>query len=119
MTQQYLAGHNHEPIRPPAPAIAFATDLPSQKHSRPSRAAAKTQKPRAPGDRQRIYDYLKVKAHGGATDEELSIALGIRESSIRPRRGELVTRGLVRDSGKERLTTSGHPATIWTTERKE
>jgi hypothetical protein len=49
----------------------------------------------------------------GGTDEELQDALGMNPNTQRPRRIELVERGLVRDSGRTRKTKSGRRATVW------
>jgi len=49
----------------------------------------------------------------GATDEEIQTWLGMNPSTQRPRRVELVKKGLVVDSGKTRQTRSGRKATVW------
>jgi len=50
---------------------------------------------------------------GGLTDEEMQQGLNLNPSTQRPRRVELVERGLVRDSGLQRKTRSGRNAVIW------
>ena len=58
---------------------------------------------RVTGDRQRI---LNVLLSGGKTDAEIQEILGLRGSTERPRRGELVSQGLVVDSGERRNRSS-------------
>lgn len=53
-----------------------------------------------------------VKQHLGATDPELSRRLGVSGNSIRPRRGELATAGLVVDTGHTRAH-EGNPHIVW------
>lgn len=47
------------------------------------------------------------------TDQELAQILGIHENTIRPRRVELVDKGMVRDSGERRLTKARRKAIVW------
>jgi hypothetical protein len=49
----------------------------------------------------------------GLTDEELAFRTGFRINSANKRRGELMKAGLVVDSGRRRLTTSGSEAIVW------
>ena len=51
----------------------------------------------------------------GATDNELADLLQAPggQNNIRPRRGELVDAGYLRDSGTKRPTSSGSQATVW------
>ncbi|MEC3974753.1 hypothetical protein [Amycolatopsis sp. H20-H5] len=71
----------------------------------------------AGSQRARILTF--VAAHDGVADFEIEARLGIRANSVRPRRGELVEMGHVRDSGHTRqhegsgwalwlATASGH-----------
>lgn len=48
-----------------------------------------------------------------STDQELAEQLELEENTVRPRRIELVQRGLVRDSGERRPTRSGRAAVVW------
>jgi predicted ArsR family transcriptional regulator len=61
---------------------------------------------------RRIMAYLDARIMG-ATDEEMALDLGIPTNSFRPRRQELVRMGKVKASDHQRLTFSGHPATVW------
>lgn len=58
-----------------------------------------------------VLDYIQT--NGGATDEEVRTALNLRYGSGCARRKELQDRGLVRNSGKTRLTTVGRNAIVW------
>ena len=61
----------------------------------------------------RIPELLRRKS-SGLTDEEIQAALGINPpGTARARRVGLVASGLVRDSGRTRMTTSGRRAVVW------
>lgn len=75
-----------------------------------SEAARKSIRPCAPHQRRKILEAL---SKGPLNDEELSSVTGINPSSLRPRRGELRTAGLVRLTGKTRATRSGCQAKLW------
>lgn len=76
-----------------------------------SRAAAAGALPKSGTNRACILDYIK-KA-GGATDEELELALNLSGNTVRPCRVSLVQDGWVVDSGKRRPVRSGNDAIIW------
>lgn len=57
--------------------------------------------PRTGTQRRRVLDYLR--AFGPATDPEIQEALGMVPNTERPRRVELVTGRLVRDSGQVKV----------------
>lgn len=63
--------------------------------------------------RAQVFVELLKRGSTGATLEELELTLGIPGNTIRPRRQELEKRGLVEDSGRERLTRSGRSAIVW------
>lgn len=69
----------------------------------------------APTLRGQVYRFLLVKHEKkvGATDDEIQISLDMRGQTERPRRRELVDLGLVRDTGKTRLTEAGRDAVVW------
>lgn len=77
--------------------------------------AAKQIEPAAISLRAQLLNWLKER-NDGATDEEMQIGVPMDPSTQRPRRGELVRLGLVRDSGTKRKTRSGRLATVWETE---
>ena len=60
---------------------------------------------------RRVLALLRENPHG-MTDEEQQAALGMNPSTQRPRRIELVRRGLVVECGTRR-TASGRMATVW------
>lgn len=60
--------------------------------------------------RARVLEALKT---GPKTDEELQLYLDMNPSTERPRRIELVAKGLVLDSGERRTTKSGRKAVLW------
>lgn len=85
-------------------------DIPYQRHSKTSRAAARKVKPDA--DRVRVFQYL-CEHPDGATDEEMQIALNLNGSTQRPRRISLVESGVVINSNRTRLTRPNRPAVVW------
>jgi hypothetical protein len=60
--------------------------------------------------RAKVFDALSLS---GLTDEEIGLVLKMNPSSVRPRRGELVNEGWVKDSGKRRKTDAGYNAIVW------
>jgi hypothetical protein len=60
---------------------------------------------------RRVLDLLRENA-AGMTDEEQQAALAMNPSTQRPRRIELVRRGLVVEAGT-RKTSSGRMAAVW------
>ena len=76
-----------------------------------SAEAAADAAPRATGDRLRILRALAE--HGAMTDEGLQTLLRMNPSTERPRHGELVDAGMVRDSGTTGRTNSGAKAVLW------
>lgn len=94
---------------------------PAQAQSATSVAAGKAIERKAPRMRAIVLECLRRCGAAGATDEELQVALAdvMPPNTQRPRRGELVTQGLVYDSGTTRKTVSGHPATVWLAHPKE
>lgn len=87
-------------------------DAPFVSHSDTSREAAERISP-ANKMRAQVLAVIKVAGHAGMTDEEVQTALAMNPSTQRPRRIELVQRGLVFDTGDWRLTKSGRKATVW------
>lgn len=62
--------------------------------------------------REQVYEFLRSRPLG-ATDEQVQDALDMNPSTERPRRGELVKRGRVQDSGDRLPTRSGCLAIVW------
>ena len=75
-----------------------------------SRAAAESIESLTGEMHRQVYD--QINDHP-STDDELEVALKLRHQTVTARRRELVLRGLVRDSGKRRVTRSGRKATVW------
>lgn len=86
---------------------------PFQRHSETSKAAALAIAPRLNALQQRVLAKIKAAGTFGATDEELQGWLNLNPSTERPRRIELVEKGLVVDSGTTRKTRSGRLAVVW------
>lgn len=93
--------------------IDFIQPAPFQRHSRTSRAAAINAEPAAGTKRGQALAYLRRQAHAGATDEEMQAHIPMNANTQRPRRVELVSAGLVRDSGRTRKTAGGDDAVVW------
>jgi len=83
-----------------------------QPHSDTSRQAAREIETTADTIRGRVMRFL-INNIDGATDEAIQVALWLNPNTQRPRRIELVERGLVRDSGARRHTSSGRKAVVW------
>jgi len=77
-----------------------------------SEEAAEAIAPRLSELQERVLATLRHHT-GGLTDEEMQFWYDISPSTQRPRRIELVARGLVKDSGLRRRTRSGRSAVIW------
>ncbi len=82
-------------------------------HSATSREAADAIRESAPTLKARVLAYIRECGERGSTDEEIQAALHMEGSTERPRRTSLVDDGVVRDSGKKRLTRSGRSACVW------
>lgn len=87
--------------------------LPFQRHSPTSRAAADSMEPRAGTCLFLVFNHIVQAGWTGATDEEIQETLGMNASTQRPRRIDLVKRGLVVDSGTTRPTHAGRQAVVW------
>ncbi len=80
--------------------------------SETSRQAAVAIRPAAGTLRARVLAAIEA-ASDGLTDEEGCEATGMNPSTWRPRRGELLVGGFIRDTGRTRKSASGREATIW------
>lgn len=76
-----------------------------------SRIARLRNAPRTGTQRERI---LRLLLTNPMIDEQIATTLRMSENTVRPRRGELIEGGWVRDSGTVRQTRSGDPAIVWT-----
>ncbi len=79
-------------------------------HPDTSHEAARRILPKTGTQRRKV---LSVVGIAPLTDEEIGELLKMNPSSVRPRRGELVTMGWLEDSGQRRLTESGAKAIVW------
>jgi hypothetical protein len=100
---------------PPASAGPgpYGGELPAQRHSATSVAAAEAMKPSAAKQRADVLRAITAAGTAGLTDEECQKATGLNGSSQRPRRVELFTAGLVNHAGRTRKTDSGRDAAVW------
>lgn len=92
---------------------------PAQQRSPTSVEAAQRIAHVAGRDRLKVFHWLRDRGAEGGTDEEIQTALAMNPSTERPRRGELVDRGFVRDSGRKRKTRSGREAVVWVAVTRE
>lgn len=83
---------------------------PYQIHSVTSREAATSIKGRTGQLRLEVLE--AIRRHP-STDEQLSERLAMSPNTCRPRRVELVSYGLVEDSGRREKTASGRSAVVW------
>lgn len=97
-------------------ARELARAAPYVRGSKTSKKAAGAIQASSAALRVQVLAYLLVR-EDGATDQEMQQALGMKPSTQRPRRVELVQMGLVRDSGRTRDTESGREATVWEVSR--
>lgn len=86
--------------------------LPFAAHSDTSRAAAESMTKHFSKQQKRLYLWARLQRQG-FTDEEGAAALKMNPSSFRPRRGELVAMGRLRDTTQRKPTQSGRQATVW------
>lgn len=87
--------------------------LPYKRDSETSRMAAETSRPKAPCYRTAILGFVVGRGAQGATNEEISEALGIKIQTVCPRMKELREADLVVDAGRQRPTQSGRMAVVW------
>lgn len=98
---------------PAVPVVVPRVDPPFRAASSTSRAAAEAIKPKRASQAERILAFLRERGDEGATIEEISLALKIKESSVCARLGwDLIKVGAVEQAERERLTTSGLPAKV-------
>ena len=96
----------------PAQIPMFDT-IPFVRTSQTSKAAATAIVPKLNVLQAKVLSYLASLGAIGATDEAMQEALQMNPSTQRPRRIELLRKGLIRDSGFTRRTNAGRYATVW------
>jgi len=87
--------------------------LPYNRGSETSKEAAEAKKETRARDEARVLNFLRSRGEEGATDYEIEKSTGLRQSSASARRNGLVKKGLVRDSGMKRKTSTGQRAIVW------
>jgi len=78
-----------------------------------SRDAAARALPGAATHAGRVLRCIVAAGVDGITDEQVSDRIGMSLNTVRPRRLEMVERGLVMDSGDTTVTASGASAILW------
>ena len=87
---------------------------PYQKGSDTSREAARSVARGAPTKRAEVYGYILARGKAGATDAEIEGGLSMLRQSVCGRRNELVTLGMIRDSGQRRTSPhTGRRCAVW------
>ena len=86
-------------------------DIPPHVHQGTSYEAALMVRAEVSELRIKVLDFLEE--HGPATDEEMQRGIPMAANTQRPRRRELVLKGLVIDSEERRKTRSGCNAIVW------
>lgn len=105
---------NDQPSLFDYPPRLYAGAPPSEVTSETSVAAASSMKQASNTIREQVFDVIRLR--GGATDDELEVALQMRHQTVSARRRELVLLGRVKPSGQRRITRSGRAAEVWTVE---
>lgn len=78
-------------------------------------AAAKLIAPVAASMREKVFQYIKTQGNSGATNEEISAALGMKLQTVCARVNELQKQHRISWEGKQRHTQSGASAKVWET----
>ena len=94
------------------PLFAAPVRAPAVQSSRTSMAAADAIGASLNALQRSVVSFLRTRGDHGATDEEIATGLQMNPSTARPRRIELVRRGLVVEAGT-RKAASGRFATAW------
>jgi hypothetical protein len=104
---------NHYGIEDSAgPLFAAPARAPAVQSSPTSMAAADAIGASLNALQRSVVSFLRTRGDHGATDEEIAVGLQMNPSTARPRRIELVRRGLVVEAGT-RKAMSGRYATAW------
>lgn len=96
-----------------SPRSPYNGEPPHVRHSETSKAAARDVRPKSGTLRAIVLDFIRNRGERGATDEEMQYLIPMMANTQRPRRCELVERGLIQDSGKKRENASGKEAVVW------
>jgi hypothetical protein len=105
-----------------APPVT-SPSVPYVRHSATSKAAAESMEGKAGSLRSAVLSYLRAEGFAGATDPEIYARLGVgtetKEGTLRARRVELVSAGLVEDSGGRRNSGTGRQCVVWVSVTKK
>lgn len=97
----------------------MTAELPFEEPINPSRVAFESIKKKLSKLQKKVFDCILASEWRGVTDDEIEMRTGLQGNTVRPRRLELITRGLVHDSGHRRKIRTGKFATVWTASRPE
>jgi hypothetical protein len=97
-----------------SPAASDPDTLVRRNGPETSKAAARSMHGNTRSIRARVLRYLIDCGRVGMINEECAAAHGLRTQTQTARMRELVQRGLARDSGERRRTSSGRAAIVWT-----
>ena len=93
--------------------IERAERAPSVRRSRTSREAAAKIAPSMNRLQAELLDFMISRGERGATDEEAQDGSGMAPNTQRPRRRELLQKGLIVAAGEVRPTKSGRSAQVY------
>lgn len=93
--------------------MSIYPDAPGHRNIDTSVAAANAIAPKLGRLQRLVQTTIKAAKEYGLTADELAAKLDMDRYSIQPRTSELRRKGLIRDSGKRRLNTSGKAAIVW------
>jgi hypothetical protein len=102
---------------PPVSRDGGADRDPPHNRTDTSCEAARRIKRYAPTQELAVLHFVIDRGDHGATNEEIALGLALRTQSETARCNGLAKRGLVRDSGQRRATSSGRQAIVWTATR--
>lgn len=100
--------------RRPFPTLAEIGPSVHNEARETEKLAALRQEPKLGTARARVLGALLEAGVVGLTDEQIAEQLEMRLYTAAPRRNELVRGGWVVDSNRQRATSTGSPATVWT-----
>lgn len=98
---------------PAQPELFDIQGAPYVRESETSLEAARSVLDSVGGMERFVLDYLRLHGEGGATVDEIEVALNMLHQTAGARTRGLVLKGFVKDSGERRLTRSGRRAVVW------
>lgn len=88
-------------------------DAPGHQNVDTSIAAAEAIAPVLGRLQQSVLSVIREAGAYGQTGDEIAAKLGMERWACRPRTSELRRKGLIRDSGRRRLNSTGKMAIVW------